>query len=91
MQPPSDSFHQVPVADDPVSVMVDDFKARTIVPGSQISFCHRHSDTVAESLAQGTAGHFNAGNQASFRMAGVKLSHWRNRWICSRERSYPVR
>src|ERR1044071_3674558 len=62
------TFHQVAVADDGVSKVIDDLESRPIVARRQMSFGHRQADAIAEPLAQRPCGGFHAGRQLAFRM-----------------------
>src|SRR5919106_5806574 len=68
------AFHQVTVADNGISEVVDDLEPRPVVARRQMSLGDRHADTVAEALTQGTGGRFHAWRHLTFGMAGGAAS-----------------
>ena len=78
-QPPSsgeragfvrDAFHHASIAKKHVGVVIDDCVIGTIELGGEKAFSQRHSDSVRESLSEGTGRRFDAGRDADFRMPG---------------------
>ena len=65
-----DTFHKIPVADQNISKMVDNFVTRPVISCCQMSFRYRHAHCTAEPLSQGACGHFHTGCVAIFRMTG---------------------
>src|SRR5918997_6939336 len=64
------ALHQVAVADDSISKMVDDLESGPIVARGEIRFCDGHSHAITEALTERPGGHFHSGSQFAFRMAG---------------------
>ncbi len=69
-----DAFHQVAVADDAVSVMVDDLEAGAVVARRQMRLGHRHAHAVAEALAKRPGRHLDAGCEAALGVPGRDAS-----------------
>ena len=49
-----DPLHEVPITDDAIGVVIDDFVFRAIEMCCQESLCNSHPDTVGKALAQWT-------------------------------------
>src|SRR5882724_3812183 len=64
------AFHQVAVANDRISKVIDDVEPRAIVARCQMSFGDRHADAVAETLTERTGCCLHAGRVAALGMAG---------------------
>src|SRR3972149_7250295 len=64
-----DAFHQIAVADDRVTKVIDDCESRPVVAGGQVSFRDGDADAVAETLAQRSRRSLDAGSKAALRMA----------------------
>src|SRR5688500_3660894 len=63
------ALHQVAVADDAVSKMVDDLEARTVISRRQICFGDRHAHAITEPLSERSRGDFYSWSQFAFRMS----------------------
>ena len=63
-----ESLHQVTIADNPVSKMIDHDKFRSVEGRSQRSFRHGHTHSGCQSLAQRTGRGFNSGSMTIFGM-----------------------
>jgi hypothetical protein len=70
----SDAFHDVAVADDGISEMVDDLEPGTVIARRQIRFSDCHADAVAETLSERSSGDFYTGSELAFRMPGRQAS-----------------
>ena len=62
------TFHQATVAEEYISVVIDDFVAGLVEFGRQQLFSHRHADGVGDALAKGTGGGLHARRIAVFRV-----------------------
>src|ERR1041384_3376814 len=69
-----DTFHQVAVADDRVSEVIDDLKSRPIVARREMSFGDREAYAIAEALPQRAGRGFHAGRELAFGMAGSEAA-----------------
>ena len=67
----ADPFHQAPVADNRVNMMVDDGASET---RRQVPFANRHADGVRQSLAERPGRRLDALRMAVFRVAGRTAS-----------------
>ena len=65
-----DALHQAAVAHDGVGVVVHDVEALAVEMRGQVGLGQRHAHGVADALAQGTGGGFDAGGVAVLGMAG---------------------
>src|ERR1700746_3211217 len=64
-----DPFHQVAVADNPISKVINDLEPRTVVARSQAGLRYRHAAAVAEALPQRTRRSLDSRSQAALGMA----------------------
>src|SRR5919109_402978 len=55
-----DAFHQIAVANDSISKVIDDFEPRAVVTRRQVGLSDRHADAVAETLAERPRGCFHS-------------------------------
>ena len=69
-----DAFHQVAVAHDRISVVIDHGRAVPVQAGGQVRFGNRHAHAVGEALPQWTGCRLDAGGQAVFRVAGSQAA-----------------
>ena len=65
-----DTFHQTTVAEENVSVMIDDVMAGAIEFLREQFFRDRHADRIGDTLAKRAGGGFHAGRHAVFGVAG---------------------
>ena len=65
-----DAFHEVAVGDDGVSIMVNEGVIGLVEPGCEVGFSYRHADAVGKALPERAGGHFDAGGEAVFGVAG---------------------
>src|SRR4029453_187061 len=65
-----DAFHQIAVADDSISQVIDNFESRTIVARGQIGLRDGHANPVAKTLTQRSGRSLDARSQAALGMAG---------------------
>src|ERR1044072_6396008 len=76
--------------------MIDDLKSRPIIACRQMSFGHRHTDAIAEPLAERTCGGFHARRQLAFGMTRsataplAKLLNLLKGKVVSREKKHAV-
>ncbi len=68
------AFHEITIAYNPVSMVVDNFMARPVKFGCQMSFSYGHANTGCKALSQWTCGRFNSRGVTVFRMAGCFAS-----------------
>src|SRR5215472_4901730 len=64
-----DTLHQIAVAADRVSVVVDDSMPWAVVPRGQPRLGDRHPHPVREALSQRSGGNFHTRGESAFRMA----------------------
>src|SRR4030042_2042056 len=92
-----DAFHQVSVAYDGISEMVDDFVSGSIEGGGQETLCNGHAHPVGKALAQRPRGRLCARSQTVLRMAGgftfplPEVQEFREREVVSREMEETVK
>ena len=85
------AFHQIAVADQRISVMIDDLVAGTIEARREMVFRDRHANGISESLAERAGGRFHARRQSALGMPGrqaaplAKLFDLFQRQIIARE------
>src|SRR5690349_6541758 len=65
-----DALHQIAIAYDRVSEMIDDIETLAVVTRRQMRLCHRHSDAVTEALAERSGGHLDAGRESALGVTG---------------------
>ena len=64
------ALHQISVAYQPVSEMINDLEVRPVVTGREMGFGDRHADAIAESLSERARGGFHTRCQAALGMTG---------------------
>lgn len=64
------AFHQIAIANDPLSEVIDDLKSGAIVARSQVRLRHSHAHPIAETLTERSCRRLHSRGQAAFRMAG---------------------
>src|SRR5512139_2997941 len=90
------AFHEVSVAHDGVSKMVDDFVSGSVEGGGKEAFCNGHAHPIAKSLAQRSCRGLHSRSQPVLRMAGgfasplTRVEEFRKRQVIPREMEQAV-
>lgn len=65
-----DTLHQATVTEKAVCVVVNDVETRFVEGGSGVSLSHGQTNSIADTLAQGTSGNLNSGGVMGLGVAG---------------------
>src|ERR1051326_7565727 len=68
------AFHQIAVAYQRISIMIDNLVTWAVVARGEIVFRDRHADTISESLTERTGRCLHSRRQSAFRMSGSLAS-----------------